>query len=95
MEGYLSTCSLCLFPVGAGTAGCVLASRLSEDPSVTVLVLEAGDEETKYPAVDVPLRAGENYGSEADWKFKSAPQTHACQGIKNKVKREILFTCDI
>ena len=39
--------------VGAGLAGCVLASRLTKDPNVTVLVLEAGGSD-KQQAVQIP-----------------------------------------
>ena len=43
--------------VGAGTAGCVLAARLSEDPGVTVALLEAGPPDSD-PAIRVPAMVG-------------------------------------
>ncbi|KAF3764279.1 alcohol oxidase [Cryphonectria parasitica EP155] len=60
--------------VGGGTAGLVLASRLTEDPKVQVLVLEAGEDLGADPRVNVPAMWVELAGSSADWCFKTTPQ---------------------
>ena len=52
--------------VGAGTAGCVVAARLTQDASVRVLLLEAGSPE-RTRAMTVPSAWPENLGSAADW----------------------------
>ena len=59
--------------VGAGTAGCVLAARLSEQPDVRVLVLEMGSA-ARTRAMTVPNAWPENMGSAADWGEYTTPQ---------------------
>ncbi|MFE9953316.1 GMC family oxidoreductase [Streptomyces sp. NPDC005531] len=59
--------------VGSGTAGCVLASRLSENAAATVLLLEAGGEEMPKPVAD-PTVWPTLQGTSADWADTSVPQ---------------------
>ena len=61
--------------VGGGTAGLVLAARLSEDPNVRVGVIEAGLSRLGDPKVDMPTGAGMMLNNpEYDWSFRSVPQ---------------------
>jgi choline dehydrogenase-like flavoprotein len=59
--------------VGAGSAGCVLAGRLGEDPDVTVAVIEAGPPDTD-PQIHVPLAFGQLLKSRFDWDLISEPE---------------------
>ncbi|XP_043483834.1 neither inactivation nor afterpotential protein G-like [Leptopilina heterotoma] len=65
--------------VGAGTAGCVLASRLSENPNTTVLVVEAGGQFNWFSTV--PLAAPILFNSEVDWSYKTEPQWYSSKGF--------------
>ncbi|KAI0019833.1 glucose-methanol-choline oxidoreductase-like protein [Xylariomycetidae sp. FL0641] len=60
--------------VGGGTAGLVLANRLTEDGNVTVLVLEAGEDLMADPRVTTPALFPTLLGSDADWNTVTEPQ---------------------
>lgn len=62
--------------VGAGSAGCVLANRLTEDPSARVLLLEAGGEDS-LDAIKVPAAFGSLFQSDVDWAYEIDQQRHA------------------
>jgi choline dehydrogenase len=60
--------------VGAGSAGCVLAGRLSEDPSKRVLLLEAGPRDTN-PWIHIPLGYGKLFArTDVNWAYESEPE---------------------
>src|SRR3954463_10019100 len=56
--------------VGAGSAGCVLANRLSEDPAVSVLLVEAGGPDVN-DFIHIPAAFGANMRSVDDWDHAS------------------------
>ena len=59
--------------VGGGTAGCVLASRLTENPDVSVLLIEAGRRSRKLH-VRIPAAFSKLYRTEVDWGDSTTPQ---------------------
>jgi hypothetical protein len=63
--------------VGGGTAGLVVAARLSENPHVTVAVVEAGGSGKGDDRIDLPPLIGTPIGSSIDWKVNTVPQTHS------------------
>jgi choline dehydrogenase len=71
--------------VGAGSAGCVLASRLSEDPDVQVLLLEAGPPDSNEN-IHVPLGYLQLGATEVDWDYHSAPEAE-CSGRRITLPR--------
>ncbi|KAM7311548.1 putative glucose dehydrogenase [Ixodes scapularis] len=71
-----------IVPMGGGSAGSVLANRLSEDPSNRVLLLEAGGLEDGI--TDVPLFATLSQHTERDWSFQTEPQKNCCFALRDQ-----------
>nr|XP_033329057.1 glucose dehydrogenase [FAD, quinone]-like [Megalopta genalis] len=63
--------------VGAGSAGCVLANRLSEIANWKILLLEAGIEEPEV--ADVPAFSSMLQASNIDWMYRTQPEAHSCR----------------
>ena len=59
--------------VGAGSAGCVLAARLSEDPDARVTLIEAGPPDTALE-IHIPAAFGKLFQSKWDWDYLTDPE---------------------
>ncbi|XP_069691351.1 glucose dehydrogenase [FAD, quinone]-like isoform X1 [Periplaneta americana] len=70
--------------VGAGSAGAIVAGRLSESQEDSVLLIEAGME-TMTPIFNIPIVTPLLQLSELDWQYRTEPQMHACYGLENNV----------
>lgn len=60
--------------VGAGSAGCVLANRLSADPHVSVLLLEAGGTDSRRE-VHIPAAFSKLFKGPQDWAYETEPES--------------------
>ena len=68
----MGTCDYII--IGAGSAGCVLANRLTEDGSASVLLLEAGPAD-RHPYISIPLGMGRMHESRMfDWGYETEPE---------------------
>lgn len=61
--------------VGGGTAGCVLAARLTENPDVSVLLIEAGRRD-HHPLIHIPAGFAKLTAGPYEWGFSTWPQRH-------------------
>src|SRR5438874_1105216 len=71
----MNTTSYDYIITGGGSAGCVLANRLSADPSVRVLLLEAGGSD-RSPKVKIPAAFAEQFHTKLDWDYSTEPEPH-------------------
>ena len=61
--------------VGAGSAGCAVAGRLSEDPNASVLVLEAGGKDRSLN-IKIPAAFAKQFKTKLDWDYSTGPEPH-------------------
>ena len=67
--------------VGGGSAGSVIATRLSEDEDTDVLLLEAGGHFKENPLMHIPLLWSTSLGTEHDWAYVTEPQNVSFWGL--------------
>jgi choline dehydrogenase len=80
--------------VGGGSAGCVLAARLSANPHVTVLLLEAGPDDRGFWKMQMPLAWRDTFmDPRVNWGYTSEPEPHADGRIINAPRGKVLGGC--
>lgn len=75
--------------VGGGSAGCVIASRLSENPSVRVCLIEAGHKDTN-PLIHLPVGFAKMTTGPLTWGLETVPQKHAHNRKISYVQAKVL-----
>ena len=78
--------------VGAGSAGSVVASRLSENQDISVLLLEAGGTDI-HPNVQNPVKWPTLFYGDLDWGYKTVPQRHCHNRVDHCPRGKMLGGC--
>jgi choline dehydrogenase len=88
----MTTTSYDYIIIGAGSAGCILANRLSENPSVSVLLLEAGGKDSKLE-IHIPAAYSKLNHSSIDWGFYTEPQAFVNHRTMYQPRGKVLGGC--
>src|SRR5262245_31760984 len=76
--------------VGAGSAGCAVAARLSENPACRVLLIEAGGADISRPALQSPVLWPSTFGTDVDWAYHTIAQERAARRIIDWPRGKVL-----
>lgn len=78
--------------IGAGSAGCLLANRLSADARQKVLLLEAGGKDS-HPNIHIPAAFNKLFRSAVDWNYDTVPQPHMAHRPMFHPRGKVLGGC--